>query len=478
MLSNSYQNANDIIFYSILVSDFEAFDFKDDALAGVRANYFNSDCMPQKEVTEVEINSDLYNLSYNMNSSSPLSWKVTRNNRPYQSVKFETGGYYCVLYYSESGAIYKRVYFDEKHNWLKSEYYKKSDKPVCRISPQLNNNEIALKLEKNLLSENKTSEILYSSKLPSEKECAALVYTNFGMMWFDASFKSGSAKNNTEENVVQKRFDFTEKSFVPKETRTFDITNADYLDEAKLEANNTELEAEIINKSINKNNESEIDESFEDSKSHGYSAYDMIQNILVEAQKTNKNLFGDVIEVQNALETEKIDNNDDEYNLEVGIEPKNDTEVVTSSGKYFYYGDLDENGKRHGKGRTVTPDGLTAYEGEYKDNLKDGFGVGYYKTGSINYVGSWSANNRSGAGVGYRLSDGTMHAGKWLENKPEGYGARFDKDGNLLDICNYENGIRNGKSVSFDENGNTIISVWQNGEKILEKSIQDGDLIG
>lgn len=474
MLSNSNKYTNNVIFYSILVSDFENFDFKDDALAGVRANYFNSDCMPQKEFTEVEINSNLYNLSYNMNSSSPLSWKVTRNNRPYQSVKIETGGYYCVLYYSESGAIYKRVYFDDRHNWLKSEYFKKSDKPICRISPQLRDNEVVLKLEKNLHSENKTSEILFSSKLPPSKGCAALAYTNFGMMWFDASFKNKSEKNDVDEIAVQKRFNFTEDSFLPKETRSFDITKADYLDDSKLEAKKTAQEAE----SINQDNEPEFDEDYKDTPSHGYSAYDMIQNILVEAHKTNKNLFGDVIEVQNALETERIENNDDENNLEVGSEQKNDTEVVTASGKYLYYGDLDENGNRHGKGRTVTPDGLTAYEGEYKDNLKDGFGVGYYKTGSINYVGNWSENNRNGAGVGYRLSDGTMHAGRWLENKPEGYGARFDKDGNLLDICNYDNGIRNGKSVSFDDNGNIIISVWQDGEKIFEKIIQDGDLIG
>ncbi len=71
-----------------------------------------------------------------------------------------------------------------------------------------------------------------------------------------------------------------------------------------------------------------------------------------------------------------------------------------------------------------------------------------------------------------------MHAGRWLDNKPDGYGARFDKDGRLIDVCNYNKGARNGKSVAFDEDGNIVISVWQNGEKILEKLIQDGDLIG
>lgn len=472
MLSNLKNKERNIIFYSVLVSDFEAFDFKDDALAGVRANYFNSDCSAQKEVTDVEINSNSYSLSYNMNSGSPLSWKVTRNNRPYQSVKIETGGFYCVLYYSETEVIYKRVFFDNEHNWLKTEYYKNSDKPVCRISPDFKYSNVRLKFEKNLFSKNNSCEYLYPSTSSPENNCSALAYTNEGMIWFDASYDS-MCKDTTDNKANHKGFIFNEKFFDINDTNVkakFDITKSAYLDEIKeeIEQKSDDTVVEL----------SENSDTTSDFSAHGYSAYDMIQNILVEAQKTNKNLFGDVIDVQNALESGETENNDDEYNFQTGEEIKNDSEILTASGKYLYYGDLDESGNRHGKGRTITPDGLTAYEGEYRNNYKDGFGVGYYKTGSINYVGNWVENNRSGAGVGYRLSDNTMHAGRWLDNKPEGYGARFDKDGKLIDVCNYNSGTRNGKSVAFDEDGNIVVSVWQNGEKILEKLIQDGDLIG
>lgn len=487
MLSSSKNKEDNFIFFSVLVSNFEALDFKDDALAGVRANYFNSSCSPQKDVTDVKINSDIYNLSYNMNSNLPLSWKVTRNNKPYQSVKIETGGFYCVLYYYETGAIYKRVYFDNKHSWLKTEYYRNSDKPVCRISPDFKNGDVRLRIDNNLFSKSETSEYLYPSMSAPENNCTALAYTNSGMIWFDASYNN-SCNDKIVDKTDKKGFTFTEKSFDTNVKAKFDITKAAYIDEiAESKSQESDDTAEEIAKiAESKSQESddtteEIAENADKSSGvsvRGYSAYDMIQNILFEAQKTNKNLFGDVIDVQNALESDEIEKNDDEYNLQIGNEIKNDSEVVTASGKYLYYGDLDELGNRHGKGRTVTPDGLTAYEGEYKHNCKDGFGVGYYKTGNINYVGNWVENNRSGAGVGYRLSDSTMHAGRWYENKPEGYGARFDKDGKLIDVCNYINGIKNGKSVSFDEYGNIVVSVWENGEKILEKLIQDGDLIG
>ena len=38
-----------------------------------------------------------------MVENQTLSWKVTKNQRPYQSVKRETGGIYCVKYYGENG---------------------------------------------------------------------------------------------------------------------------------------------------------------------------------------------------------------------------------------------------------------------------------------------------------------------------------------------------------------------------------------
>ena len=284
-----------------------------------------------------------------------------------------------------------------------------------------------------------------------------------------------------------------------------------------------------------------------------YSAYDIIEKILVEAHKTNKDLFGEIInhtaeedfepaevkivtgEKDEQLSDDEVEENSqiseheiaddtdavaetadeqtedsesvvtvdssgeasedeetDFENVEANIgthcqiddvpteesdeenpeivneeEPHCDVVILTKSGRYTYFGNLDENNCRTGRGRTVSPDGMTSYDGEYLDDRRNGFGVCYYNNGSINYVGNWTDNSRNGGGVGYRLSDGTMHAGKW-DNTPDGYGARFDRNGNLIDVSNYENGVRTGKSVSFDENGNIVVSVYENGEKISE----------
>lgn len=39
MITSQQELTRDLIFYSVCVSDFEKLDFKNDALAGVRANY-------------------------------------------------------------------------------------------------------------------------------------------------------------------------------------------------------------------------------------------------------------------------------------------------------------------------------------------------------------------------------------------------------------------------------------------------------
>ena len=44
---------------------------------------------------------------------------------------------------------------------------------------------------------------------------------------------------------------------------------------------------------------------------------------------------------------------------------------------------------RDGRGRTAMENGITAYEGNYKDDKRSGFGAYYFKSGNLCYVGAW-----------------------------------------------------------------------------------------
>lgn len=537
MLEQSQKLTDGLIIYSVLVSDYEKLDFKNDALAGVRANYFNSGCKEQKEITEIELHGMDYKMSCLLTKNEPLSWKVTRDNRPYQSVKRATGGVYSVITYNDRGIVFKRQFFDRNHTWLRTEYFNRSiaDKLITRIYPRKVSGIITLvteDIDDNGIVSVKT---LFPSDKQSNENSRVLIYSNVGMLWYDASFLPSDMPFTEKKSYGNSGFvfngDLFKNDFVPE--NAYNLEDCAYLTDEDIP--NVSDTAEPVSKK-------------------DYSAYDIIEKILVEAHKTNKDLFGEIInhtaeedfepaevkivtgEKDEQLSDDEVEENSqiseheiaddtdavaetadeqtedsenvvtidssgeasedeetdfekveanigthcqiddvpteesDEENPEIvnEEEPHCDVVILTKSGRYTYFGNLDENNCRTGRGRTVSPDGMTSYDGEYLDDRRNGFGVCYYNNGSINYVGNWTDNSRNGGGVGYRLSDGTMHAGKWDNNTPDGYGARFDRNGNLIDVSNYKNGVRTGKSVSFDENGNIVVSVYENGEKISE----------
>lgn len=537
MLEQSQKLTDGLIIYSVLVSDYEKLDFKNDALAGVRANYFNSGCKEQKEITEIELHGMDYKMSCLLTKNEPLSWKVTRDNLPYQSVKRATGGVYSVITYNDRGIVFKRQFFDRNHTWLRTEYFNRSiaDKLITRIYPRKVSGIITLvteDIDDNGIVSVKT---LFPSDKQSNENSRVLIYSNVGMLWYDASFLPSDMPFTEKKSYGNSGFvfngDLFKNDFVPE--NAYNLEDCAYL-----------TDEDIPN----------VSDTAEPVCKKDYSAYDIIEKILVEAHKTNKDLFGEIInhtaeedfepaevkivtgEKDEQLSDDEVEENsqiseheiaddsdavaetadeqtedsesvvtvdssgeaseDEEIDFEnvesnIGIhchkddvpteesdeenpeivnekEPRCDVVILTKSGRYTYFGNLDENNCRTGRGRTVSPDGMTSYDGEYLDDRRNGFGVCYYNNGSINYVGNWTDNSRNGGGVGYRLSDGTMHAGKWDNNTPDGYGARFDRNGNLIDVSNYENGVRTGKSVSFDENGNIVVSVYENGEKISE----------
>ena len=537
MLEQSQKLTDGLIIYSVLVSDYEKLDFKNDALAGVRANYFNSGCKEQKEITEIELHGMDYKMSCLLTKNEPLSWKVTRDNLPYQSVKRATGGVYSVITYNDRGIVFKRQFFDRNHTWLRTEYFNRSiaDKLITRIYPRKVSGIITLvteDIDDNGIVSVKT---LFPSDKQSNENSRVLIYSNVGMLWYDASFLPSDMPFTEKKSYGNSGFvfngDLFKNDFVPE--NAYNLEDCTYLTDEDIP--NVSDTAEPVSKK-------------------DYSAYDIIEKILVEAHKTNKDLFGEIInhtaeedfepaevkivtgekdeqpsddeveensqisEHEIADDTDAVAETSDEQTedfesvvtvdssgeasedeetdfekVEANIgthcqiddvpteesdeenpefvneeEPHCDVVILTKSGRYTYFGNLDENNCRTGRGRTVSPDGMTSYDGEYLDDRRNGFGVCYYNNGSINYVGNWTDNSRNGGGVGYRLSDGTMHAGKWDNNTPDGYGARFDRNGNLIDVSNYENGVRTGKSVSFDENGNIVVSVYENGEKISE----------
>lgn len=153
--------------------------------------------------------------------------------------------------------------------------------------------------------------------------------------------------------------------------------------------------------------------------------------------------------------------------------------TIESRGEvYSYYGSVDENGKRSGRGRTVMSDGNIAYEGEYLDDKRKGQGSFYFKDGSLCYWGNWDNNVRSGFGVGVSSDDKAVHAGKWADNKPVGTGVRFSNDGTLMFVSSNCDDKKKGITISDLSDTSFTIRVWsEKDDAFIQREININDII-
>ena len=83
----------------------------------------------------------------------------------------------------------------------------------------------------------------------------------------------------------------------------------------------------------------------------------------------------------------------------------------------LYIGKIANNGKRNGFGKLVLPD-ESQYEGNFKDNEFDGYGV--YKCKSYKYEGNFLQGKKSGKGKLEDLIKNSVYEGEFSEDKKNG----------------------------------------------------------
>lgn len=115
--------------------------------------------------------------------------------------------------------------------------------------------------------------------------------------------------------------------------------------------------------------------------------------------------------------------------------------------------------------RTQRPGGATAYEGEFRNGKREGFGSYYYKDGSLCYAGFWKEDKKDGLGVSFRERDHVLHISRWKEGAPGEFVSLFDQAGNLRYGGRMENGKKQGAGVSYDQDAGTVfVGKWLDGQ--------------
>jgi hypothetical protein len=120
-----------------------------------------------------------------------------------------------------------------------------------------------------------------------------------------------------------------------------------------------------------------------------------------------------------------------------------------------YEGDWKDN-KRDGKGKMTFANG-DVYEGDWKDNKRDGKGKETFANGNV-YEGDWKDDKRNGKGKETWAND-YVYEGDWKDHHIHGYGIMKYANGDVYE-GEYKDGERDGKGKETLTNGDVYEGDW------------------
>ena len=131
-------------------------------------------------------------------------------------------------------------------------------------------------------------------------------------------------------------------------------------------------------------------------------------------------------------------------------------------GKYEYEGEMKDN-KREGYGKLIVENGIY-YIGQWKNGIRHGQGTLYNKDNSIIYEGDFENDKYNGKGKSIE-EKGYYYIGQWKDGLKHGLGKYYNKNNSLIYEGNFENGKFNGLGQYFENNEKYYIGQFSNNEK-------------
>lgn len=120
---------------------------------------------------------------------------------------------------------------------------------------------------------------------------------------------------------------------------------------------------------------------------------------------------------------------------------------------------------KEGFGCLVYADG-TKYEGEWSRNKKHGNGTLWIKKGKKStkqYVGNWEENKMQGFGT-YYYENEEVYKGNWVDNRRNGHGRLEYPNGDYV-MGEWVDDVQQGPGILHISNGNVFEGIWLNGRR-------------
>ncbi|KAF7380033.1 hypothetical protein HZH66_014388 [Vespula vulgaris] len=123
----------------------------------------------------------------------------------------------------------------------------------------------------------------------------------------------------------------------------------------------------------------------------------------------------------------------------------------------LYEGERNEQGDRHGFGKTLLPNG-DMYVGRYCEGLRNGKGIYVFKNGA-RYDGEWRQGLKYGQGT-FWYPDGTRYEGDWKRDTKYGFGVYFYENKDVYE-GSWKKNLRHGLGTYlYAATGTKFMGTW------------------
>lgn len=137
---------------------------------------------------------------------------------------------------------------------------------------------------------------------------------------------------------------------------------------------------------------------------------------------------------------------------------------IIYSDNSFYEGQM-KNNKKNGQGYAEFPSG-NIYQGEWKNNNVDGFGKVIYANKYGVYEGNWKNNKKNGYGkmvwTSTVLSKKHTYIGSWENDYMHGNGKYIIEPQKYIYVGEFKNGLEDGYGILYTKDC-SFEGVWESG---------------
>lgn len=433
-------------------------------------------------------------------SRRTIKWKKRAGKNTLEAA-FTNGGQRGIAFYNAYGALRARVYYDGEMQWMRTEYFSPDDDRRARITFKPDDHRDAVIRFDYNDSTGKTKEtVLFPVPYAFQTAEQSLQNAQFGdrlllvadergeyaycpreeqqrrikflkqnknasvMLSMGWEVKDGDVPETTEpESGLPVFGNLTEPALVdflsdPAEKAAESTEEEPASEEAASEAPEaepqpeTEPETKEVEESLIEDTPAEEpEEAPEEPAPKETPKTDSAPDITPEELRQARALLDKLLP---AKEAEKED------------DPENGITLIRGGAPLRYTGDLSEDGKREGFGRTVNNNGITLYEGEYKNDLREGFGVSFRESDHALHISHWQNGKPQGMATIFNKNGDLIYNGQIIDGQKQGAGVSVDPETHCVFVEKYENNEKAGQATLFDADGNLVYSGgWQNGKR-------------